>query len=98
MADDDAMAKCRSEIIRCCWLGNGIVNNLQEPSVQLAEFIVNLPLLQDCLAKEMLSGTEHKMLTQEIERQIQFMNEFKLKLDTVLAAMHLAARGKHGAV
>lgn len=95
---EGVLAKRRSKIIRSCWLGNSIINNLQEPAIQLDELKKDLPFLQDCLEQEMLSPIEKKLIVEEIGRQIEFMNEFQIKLNTVVEEMHSAARGKRGAV
>ena len=98
MTLDALMTKCWPEMLRSCWLGNSIVTNLQEPSIQLDEFKTSLSFFQECVEKEMFSSNEQKMLVEELGRQVEFMTDFYTKLQSVLASMASVARGDRGAI
>lgn len=85
------------EMMRFCWLGNGIVNNLQEPSVQLDEFNSQVMLVEEGLATGRFSPGEQKMIAEELARQMEYMIAFQEKLHNALTRISAVVGRKHDA-
>lgn len=84
-------------IMRFCWLGNGVVNNLQEPSAQLDEYNSKILLIEERFANGGLTAAEEKLLLAELERQLEFMGGFQAKLQNALGGIRSVIGRKHDA-
>jgi hypothetical protein len=84
-------------MIRFCWLGNGVVNNLQEPSVQLDEFNSQIVLVEEGLAAGKFSAGEQKMIAAELARQIEHLTDFQEKLQNALTGVRAIIGRQHDA-
>jgi len=85
------------EMMRFCWIGNGIVNNLQEPSVQLDEFNSKVMFVEEGLATSKFSSGEQKMIAEELARQMEYMAAFQEKLQNALTRISAIVGRKHDA-
>lgn len=97
MAEVGLTAAQRAEMLRCCWLGNSIVNNLQEPAIQIDELKKMLLTFQHFFEQKTLSASEQNMLVAELARQVEFIADFQMKLQSVLDDMSsLTGRERNG--
>jgi len=72
------------DALRVLLLGNGLVNNLSEPEIQIGELLKKVDILQDSFADAELSLEKKKLICNELQRQYKYLNHFHDELSLLL--------------
>jgi len=72
------------DALRVLLLGNGLVNNLAEPEVQIGELLKRIDILHDAFHDTALSTEKKNLICDELQRQYKYLNHFHDKLSMFL--------------
>lgn len=72
------------DALRVLMLGNGLVNNLAEPEIQIGDLLKKVDILQDSFADAELSPEKKKLICNELQRQYKYLNHFHDELSLFL--------------
>ena len=72
------------DIVRVLLLGNGLVNNLAEPEIQIGDLLKKADILQSSFADAELSSEKKKLICNELQRQYKYLNHFHDELSLLL--------------
>lgn len=82
--------------LRVLFIGNGVVNNLVEPSIQLTELEKEIPQL--CQWLSIMPEELRNLAIEEIKRQVEYLTMFSKRLNQVLLSLgtveDLGGRGR----
>lgn len=81
------------EILRVLLIGNGIINNLVEPGIQLAELEHELPRLRKWLEGD-LPEELRESSNEELIRQAGYLGQFAGRLNHVLRQVEALTGGR----
>lgn len=74
-----------SGVLRVLLLGNGLVNNLAEPEIQIGDLLKKIDILQASFSDTSLSSEKKELICSELQRQYKYLNHFYEELSTFLA-------------
>ena len=72
------------DALRVLLLGNGLVNNLAEPEIQIGSLLKKVGMLQEAFADTELSPEKKKLICNELQRQYKYLNHFHDELSLLL--------------
>lgn len=72
------------DALRVLLLGNGLVNNLVEPEVQIGDLLKKIDILHEAFHDTALSTKKKKLICDELQRQYKYLNHFHDELTMLL--------------
>jgi hypothetical protein len=82
-----------AESMKILLLGNGIVANLAEPLVQIEEMVEKLPILRELMVTG-LEKEKQNLVVDELQRQLQYLNQFNEKIKENITKMMCVVEGE----